>query len=156
MRTAYRVLAYLVAAEVVVQAAAMAFGVAGLSHWVNTGGVFDRAVLDGDVFPFPEVAGFIVHGINGSIVIPALALSLVVVSVFAKVPRGSAWAVAVFVLVGVQATLGFSASDLPALGALHGLNALLLFATALFAGRRARVPASDQGATEPVPSAAQV
>ena len=156
MRTAYRVLAYLVAAEVVVQAAAMAFGVAGLSHWVKAGGVFDRSVFDGAEQAFPEVAGFIVHGINGSIVVPALALALVVVSVFAKVPRGSTWAVAVFVLVGVQATLGFSAADLPALGALHGVNALLLFGTALFAGRRARVAAPDQGATEPVPSAAQV
>ena len=59
-------------------------------------------------------------------------------------------------LVGVQASLGFSASDLPALGALHGINALLLFATALFAGRRARVAASEQVAAEQVPSAAQV
>jgi hypothetical protein len=156
MRTAYRVLAYLVAAEVVVQAAAMAFGVAGLSHWVNTGGVFDRAVLDGNVFPFPEVAGFIVHGINGSIVVPALALSLVVASVFAKVPRGSSWAVAVFVLVGIQATLGFSAADLPALGALHGVNALLLFATAFFAGRRVRVAAPAEVPADPVRSTAEV
>ncbi len=156
MRTAYRVLAYLVAAEVVVQAAAMAFGVAGLSHWVKGGGVFTLAVIDESADAFPEVIGFIVHGINGSIVVPALALALVVVSVFAKVPRGSAWAVAVFVLVGVQATLGFSASDLPALGALHGINALLLFATALVCGRRARGAVSVPVDAEQAATAAQV
>jgi hypothetical protein len=150
MRTAYRVLAYLVAAEVVVQAAAMAFGVAGLTHWVKAGGVFTLSAFDADVDPFPEVVGFMVHGINGSVVVPALALFLVVCSVFAKVPRGVSWAVAVFVLVGVQATLGFSASGLPALGALHGVNALLLFGTALVAGRRARVPAPAPEAAEQV------
>jgi hypothetical protein len=148
MRTTYRVLAYVIAAEVVVQAAAMAFGVAGLSHWVKAGGVFDRSVFDGADQAFPEVAGFIVHGINGGIVIPVLALALLVVSFFAKVPRGSWWAGGVLLLVMVQGMLGYSASDLPALGALHGLNALLLFGTALFAGRRASATAAVPAAAE--------
>jgi hypothetical protein len=156
MRTTYRVLAYVLAAEVVVQAAAMAFGVAGLSHWVKAGGVFDRSVFDGNDQPFPEVAGLIVHGINGGIVVPVLALALLVVSVFAKVPRGSWWAGAVLLLVGVQGMLGYSASDLPALGALHGVNALLLFTTALLAGRRARVPAPEPVGNEPSRSTATV
>ena len=156
MRTAYRVLAYLIAAEVVVQAAAMAFGVAGLSHWVKAGGVFDRAVFDGATAPFPEVTGLILHGINGSAVIPALALLLLVCSVFAKVPRGSWWAGAVLVLVGVQATLGYSAADLPALGALHGVNALLLFTAALLTARRARVPRASRAEADEPRSAATV
>src|SRR5215212_2945487 len=108
MRTTYRVLAYLIAAEVAVQ----------------TGGVFDSAVIESDENPFPEVWGLIVHGINGSAVIPLLALVLLVCSFFAKVPRGVAWATAVFVLVAVQVMLGFSVRDVPALGALHGVNAL--------------------------------
>ena len=78
------------------------------------------------------------HGINGSIVVPALAVLLVVVSFFAGVSRGVAWAVGVFAVVIVQVMLGFSAADLPALGALHGVNALLLFAVAFLAARRAR------------------
>lgn len=156
MRTLYRVLAYLIAAEVVVQAGAMAFGVAGLSHWVKAGGVLDRSVFDGATDPFPEVAGLIVHGINGSVVVPALALLLLVSSVFAAVPRGSWWAGAVLLLVAVQAMLGFSASDLPALGALHGATALLLFTAAVLTGRRARVPVAGTDAAEPARSAAQV
>ena len=140
MRTVYRVLAYLVALEVVVQAAALALAFAGLAHWVEGGGVFDSASIDGDSNPFPEVVGLFVHGINGSIVVPLLALLLVVSSFFARVPRGVAWALAVLGLVVVQVMLGFSAADVPALGAVHGTNALLLFTAALITARRARVP----------------
>ena len=55
-------------------------------------------------------------------------------------------------LVGVQAQLGFMAGDLPALGALHGLNALLLFAAALHTALRvagAADPAVAAPAAEP-------
>jgi heme A synthase len=156
MRTAYRVLAYLIAGLVVVQAGAMAFGVAGISHSLKTGGVVDRSAFDGDPDAFPEATGLVLHEVNGGIVIPALALVLLVVSVFAKVPRGVMWAGAVFGLVAVQATLGFSAGDLPALGALHGVNALLLFATALLAGRRARAQAPTPADAEPSRSTATV
>jgi heme A synthase len=140
VRTVYRVLASLVALEVVVQAAALALGFAGLAHWVNTGGVADSASIGGEEDPFPEAVGFLVHGINGSIVVPALALLLVVASFFAGVRRGTAWALGVLGLVVVQVMLGFSAADVPALGAVHGTNALLLFTTALLAARRARAP----------------
>lgn len=136
MRKVYKVLAYLVAAEVAVQAMAMVFAVAGLGKWVNEGGVFDKAVFESEQSPFPEVVGFIVHGINGSMVIPAIALALLVVSFFAKIPGGVKWAGIVLLLVAVQVTLGFAGHDLPALGALHGLNALALFGTAFYTARR--------------------
>jgi heme A synthase len=139
MRTVYRVLASLIALEVVVQAAALALAFAGLAHWVEGGGVFDSASIEGDSNPFPEVVGLIVHGINGSIVVPLLALLLVVSSFFARVPRGVRWALIVLGLVVVQVMLGFSAADVPALGAVHGTNALLLFTAALVTARRARV-----------------
>jgi len=66
------------------------------------------------------------------------------------------WALIRKQVVDARWTLGFSAADLPALGALHGINALLLFATALFAGRRARVAAPVPVDAEQVSSAAQV
>ena len=71
MRTAYKVLAYLVAAEVAVQAMVMVWAIAGLVKWVDGGGVFDKAVIESQGTPFPEVAGIIVHGINGIFVVPA-------------------------------------------------------------------------------------
>ena len=148
MRTVYKVLAYAVAVEVALQASFMVLGIAGLGKWVDAGGTFDKAALENDQGLFPEAVGFMLHGINGSIVIPVLALVLVIVSFFARVPRGVRWAAIVFGLVMLQGTLGFAGHALPAMGALHGLNALVLFAAALYAGRLARVPATS-GAAEP-------
>jgi hypothetical protein len=139
MRTAYKVLAYLVAAEVAVQAMVMVWAIAGLGKWVEGGGVFDKSIIESEgTPPFPEVLGIIVHGINGSFVIPALALLLLIVSFFTKVRGAIKWAAIVFVLVAVQAQLGFMGHEFPAAAAVHGLNALALFATALYAARRLR------------------
>jgi len=139
MRTAYKVLAYLVAAEVAVQAMVMVWAIAGLSKWVAGGGVFDKGVTESEGSPpFPEVAGIIVHVNNGFFVIPALALLLLIVSFFTKVRGGIKWAVIVFALVVVQVMLGILGHEFTLGGALHGLNALALFATALYAGRRLR------------------
>lgn len=149
MRTVYKVLAYAVAIEVAIQAMAVVYAVAGLGKWVSEGNTFDQSLIEGEGEPpFPEVLGFIVHGINGSLVIPAIALLLVIASFFAKVRRGVLLAFAVFGLVAAQATLGFAGHGIPALGALHGLNALLLFATALYAARSAR-PARAEAAAAP-------
>ena len=159
MRRVYRILAYLVAAGVVVQAMAIVYGVAGLAKWINAGGVFDKATAESDA-AFPEVLGFAVHGINGTIVIPVLTLALLVCSFFAKVHRSVRWAALVLLLVFVQINLGFAGPDLPALGALHGLNALALFSVAFYTGCRARAGAPDaknatgaKDAAEAVPSA---
>ena len=142
MRAAYKVLAYLVAAEVAVQAMVMVWGIAGLGKWVDGGGVFDKAVIESQGTPFPEVAGILVHGINGAFVVPALALLLLIVSFFTKVGGAIKWAVVVFVLVVVQGQLGFLGHDFPLAGALHGLNALALFGAAIHTGRRLRAAAA--------------
>jgi hypothetical protein len=152
MRTAYKVLAYLVAAEVAVQAMVMVWAIAGLGKWVEGGGVFDKAVIEEAIgsggVPFPEVAGLLVHGINGAFVIPGLALLLLIVSFFTKVRGAIKWAVIVFVLVVVQGQLGFLGHEFPLSGALHGLTALALFGVALYAGRRLRA-ATAVGAEQP-------
>jgi hypothetical protein len=141
MKTGYRVLAYLVAVEVVVQAMAIVYAVAGLGKWVDRGGVFDKSVMESDESPFPEVVGIIVHGVNGMMIIPLIALLLLIFSFFAKIPGGVKWAGLVFLLVVVQVTLGGLGHAIPALGAMHGLNALLLFTAALHTARRSRVAA---------------
>jgi len=138
VRSVYKVLTYVLAAEVVIQAMAMVYAVAGQGRWVMEGGVLDKAVLESREYVFPEVLGYTIHGVNGAIVIPLLALLLLVFSFFAKVPGGVKWAGIVLLLVVLQATLGIAGYSVPLLGALHGLNALLLFSTALYAGLRVR------------------
>jgi hypothetical protein len=142
MRTAYKVLAYLVAAEVAVQAMVMVWAIAGLSKWVDGGGVFDKSVIEGSIeggaMPFPEVFGILVHGINGMFVVPGIALLLLIVSLFTKVRGAIKWALIVFVLVVAQGQIGFLGHEFPLAGLLHGLNALALFGVALYAARRMR------------------
>ena len=114
MRSVYRVLAFVIAAEVVVQAAAIAFAVYGLGRWVEDGGTLDKTLLERDDSSVGGAAGFAIHGVNGTMVVPVLALVLLVVSFFAAVPGGAKWAGAVFALVVVQAALGFVGQGVPA------------------------------------------
>ena len=93
MRIAYKLLAYLVAAEVAIQAMVMVWAVAGLGKWVDEGGTFDKAVMESAAMPFPEIAGIIVHGINGTFVVPGIALLLLIVSFFLHVRGAIKWAV---------------------------------------------------------------
>jgi hypothetical protein len=143
MKKVYRTLAYVVAAEVVAQAMLMVWAIAGLTRWVNNGGVFDKAIMEDRQMPYPELIGIPLHALNGGIVIPAIALVLLICSFFAQVPGGSKWAGLVLVLAIVQGQLGYLGPELPAAGALHGLNALMLFLAALHTARRSRVGASD-------------
>lgn len=144
MKSAYRWLAMIIAVEVAVQAAAIAFAAFGVFKWVEDGGVLNKQVMESDNGPeFSGVAGFMIHGMNGEMVIPLLALVLLVVSFFAKVPGGVKWAAYVLLAVVVQVLLGMFAHGAPWLGILHGLNALVLFMVALTASRRVA------GAAEP-------
>ena len=141
MRTAYKVLAYIVAAEVAIQAMAMVWAIAGLVKWIDAGGVFDKSIMETGATPFTEVFGIIVHAINGTFVIPAIALLLLIVSFFTKVRGAIKWAVIVLVLVIAQGQIGYLGHEFPLAGALHGLNALALFGAALYTGRRMRTAA---------------
>ncbi|MEO5708549.1 MAG: hypothetical protein ABIQ59_01815 [Nocardioidaceae bacterium] len=136
MRSVYRVFAFIIAAEVVIQAAAIAFALFGLGKWIEDGGTLNKATMEGDDSGVGGVAGFAVHGINGTMIVPLLAIVFLVVSFFAKVPGGVRWAGITFALVVVQVTLGLLGHNVPALGALHGINALALFSVALMAGKR--------------------
>jgi hypothetical protein len=152
MRVGYKALAYAIAADVAIQAALIVLAVAGLGKWVNDGNVFDKSVMETEQSPFPEAIGIPLHSLNGSVVIPLLALLLVIFSFFAKVRGGTKWAGLVLLLVLVQGTLGFLAHQLPVIGSLHGINALLLFGTAVHTGRRASAKATQPAAEalEPV------
>lgn len=137
MKGIYRGLAFLVAAEVAIQAAVMVYAIAGLGIWVEQdSGVLDKAAFESGDELFPEIVGFMIHGINGMMVIPALALILFIVSFFAKIPGGVKWAGLVLLAVVVQVALGLFGHENAIFGGLHGLNALLLFGLAVMAGKR--------------------
>jgi hypothetical protein len=136
MRSTYRALAYIIAAEVVIQAAVITYAMFGLSQWVDAGGTLNKSVWDDPNASFTGAAGFAIHGINGEMVVPLLALVLLVVSFFAKVSGGPKWAGTILALVVIQVLLGLLAHAAPLLGPLHGINALILFSVAVMAGRR--------------------
>ena len=136
MAKAYRVLAYLIAFEVALQAAFIAWGVFGLSHWIEGGHSLDKKTFDDrSTFHFTEERGFMFHGINGQMIIPLLSLALLVVALIWKGPGAVRAAAIVLGLVVLQVVLGMTAEDVPFLGALHGLNALLVFGAAVRAGK---------------------
>lgn len=144
LKSAYRVLAYLVALEVVIQAAAIAFATFGLLGYVSGGGVLDQTAQRAHAYS--GAVGFIVHSVNGQMITPVIALVLLVVALFAKVPGGFTWAAIVLVTVVVQVLLGQFAHVLPALGWVHGALAIGLFIVAVIAARRpdtALMAASD-------------
>jgi hypothetical protein len=146
MKSAYRIFGYLIAMEVAVQAAAIAYASFGVGKFIDDGGTLDKSVVEADDLPFDEVVGFTVHGINGQFVIPLLALILLIVSIFAKVPRGVQWAAGILVIVVVQVVLGILAHDVTWLGLLHGINAILLAAIASTAASRVDTPVATPAA----------
>jgi hypothetical protein len=154
VKNIYRVLAYLVALQVVVQAAAIAYGFFGITHFVDTGGTIDKAFVESGSAHFPGDSGLAIHGMNGSLIVPIFALVFLIFSFFAKIPGGVKWAAITFGLTAVQVALGIFSHILFGLGALHGINAMALFAVAVMAGmrvRRATAFASDaEVVAEPV------
>jgi hypothetical protein len=142
MRKTYRILALLIAVEVVVQAAALAWAMFGLGAWIDEGNTFNKTMLECSDCPwnFTEERGFMIHGLNGMILIPLLSLVLLVVSFFVRDKTLLRWAGLVFVLVMVQSqVLPYAGREYPVFGALHGLNALVLFAAALATWRKGKV-----------------
>ena len=142
MRAAYRVIAVLIALGVVVQASSIAYAAFAVSHAIDDGAIIKSDSTVGD-------AGFGVHGISGMMVIPLLAIVLFLVSFRAGVPAGVTWAGYVLLATVVQVVLGFASHAVPTLGWLHGINALVLFALAALAARRA----SGSPAPQPTASA---
>jgi hypothetical protein len=139
MRAAYRILAMLVAIGVVVQVAVVAWGWFSVLHTVDDGGTFGN----GD-----ETAGMTAHSVIGFMIMPVIALLLLVVSFFARIPGGVPWALIVFGDTVLQVLLAIVSGPAPVIGALHGINALALAAFASIAMRKARL------AGTPTPAAA--
>ena len=122
MRTAYRVLAYVIAAVVAIQAAAIGYAVFAQLNWIENGGTLDKATLESSA---PGTGALIFHALEGFAVF-LVALALLIVSFFAKIPtrraggQSSCWP-ATF----VQIALGALSHMLAAIGAVHGAFALV-------------------------------
>jgi len=132
MKAAYKWLAFAIAVEVVVQAAVIAYGYASLGKYVD-----DGATLTKDTDSFPGLTSLIIHGANGMVLIPLLAIALLVVAVLSRIPGAPKVAGILLGLVVLQVLLGMFGHDLPFLALLHGVNALAIFGFAAMTGVRA-------------------
>jgi len=137
MRNAYRVLAFSIPVLVALQAAFIALNTFGMFAWVDDGNALTKSVLDADSLDWDGAAGAVLHGIVGMMVIPLVALGLLAVSFFAKVPGGVWWAGIVVAVTVLQVLLAFAGFGSPVVGALHGLNAFVLLGVAMSAGQKA-------------------
>ena len=152
MRRFYSGLAWTIAAGVVVQAAAIAFAFGGVLNRVSSGDVIDKALLESGGAGGTGELGFWIHAIGG-LTLPLVATALLIVSFFVRVPGARLWAAIMLALIVLQVVLGFSLTDMPYLGLIHGANALAVLGAAVFAALRVRrAPrvrdAADADATE--------
>ena len=159
MRKVFSALAWIIAGGVVVQAAAIAFAFGGVLNRVSEGGVVDKALLESGGAGGSGELGFWIHGIVGGGVMPLLGIALLAVSFFVRIRGARLWAAITFGLIALQATLGFSITDIPYLGLIHGANALAIVLAAVmsaFRVRRAPQPGAGmqgEGATSDAVSA---
>jgi heme A synthase len=126
---AYRVIAYLIAAGVLLQAAFIGYAWFEVINAVDSGTVINE--------DYEGNAGHIAHGVGGMMVIPLLSLVLLITSFFTKTVGASKRAGMVLGALVLQVALGFISFGVPLLGALHGINAFLVLAAALYAARLA-------------------
>ena len=117
MRTAYKVVAHIIAAAVVIQAALIAWSMFGLIPDLENGTI-----------PAEPPLTAMMHGMIGMYAAPVLVLALVVIALLAH--AGLKWALWLLLAVAVQITLAFLAFDAAWVGALHGLNAFTIIALA--------------------------
>jgi Family of unknown function (DUF6220) len=142
MRSTYRYLAWAVPVLVVIQAMAIAVAVFGLGAY-NSDHSLPKDLPNSDV-SFTGDFGFMIHGMFGQTLIPLVAIVLLVVSFFAKVPGGTKWAGLILGDVVLQVALAFISFGAPVLGLLHGLNAFVLLGLGVMAGRAAMAKVAEE------------
>jgi hypothetical protein len=147
MKSAYRVLAGLICLLVLVQSASIALGTFGIIHFVEGGNDYTKAV--GETGAGAAEAGGIGQSIHsiGATAVTLVAIILLVVAFLAKIEDGLKWAVIVFVAVLLQWGFAIAAFQAPVVGLLHGVNAFVIFGTAMTAMQKAK--ASTAAPVEP-------
>jgi heme A synthase len=130
VRVVYRILAMLIAVGVVVQAAAIAFAMFDIEHKTDDGVFYTKDSDNG---------GIALHAVLGEMVIPVIALALLIVAFFARIPGGVKWAAITFGVLVLQVVLAYAGKPVPFIGVLHAINAFALAAVASIAMRQARL-----------------
>lgn len=127
MRATYRILGHSIAGLVVVQAAAIALWVFGLLHWLDEGNghTLTPALTEDGLDGVTGSVGILIHSV-GAAVVALLAIVMLIVSFFAKIPDGVKWASFVFLAVLFQWFIAIVSFGVPGLGFLHGANAIAI------------------------------
>lgn len=150
MRAAYRALAHSIAGFVAIQAAAIGLWVFGMFKWVDDGHSLTPQVSDDRLEGVTGSVGITIHSF-GAMIVALLAIILLIVSFFAKIPGGTKWAGFVFLAVLVQWVVAIVSFEVPGLGFVHGLNALVI---AWLGWRAAKQAGVIDGSTAPSAQAA--
>jgi hypothetical protein len=135
MRATYKALCHTIAGLVVVQAAAIAFAMFGVLHYVDGGDSLNKSLAE-DRSGFDGAAGWVVHSF-GAILISLIVIILLILSLFAKIPGGTKWAGILFLVVLLQWVLAIVAFGAPVVGALHAINAFAIAGIAEAAAKQA-------------------
>lgn len=117
MRTAYKIVARLIALAVVIQAAVIAWSMYEAISFLQQG-----------IMPEGPPIGAMLHGNIGMYVVPVLAIALVAIALFAH--AGLKWALLTLLAVALQIALAFAAFNASWVGMLHGINAFAVLALA--------------------------
>ena len=126
MRAAFRWLAAILFVLVVVQIGFAAFGAFDAVHKADKGAISKKTIED----------GFGVHAAIGSLILIVMLVLLIMAAAGRCGPDLVRLSAAIFALGVIQLLLGLVSTSAPAIGFLHGVNALLIFsATGLLAHR---------------------
>src|SRR5262245_10498832 len=147
MRATDRCLCGLTMLLVLVQSAAIAFGMFGVLSFVDGGDDYTKSISEGR----PADAGGIGMNIHsfGAMAVALVAIILLIVSFFAKIDGGVKWAGIVFLTVLLQWVFALIAFGAPVVGLLHGINAFFIFGTAMTAMQHAKAVEAPAPATAP-------
>jgi small-conductance mechanosensitive channel len=119
VRSAFRWLSATLFAAVVVQVALAAFGGFDAVHKAEHVSISKKMVED----------SFTAHGILGSVIVLVMLVVLIVAAAGRLGPAQTKLAGVIFGLGVLQYILGIVSTSAPAIGLLHGLNALAIFST---------------------------
>jgi hypothetical protein len=134
MRSAYKGIAHAIAAGVVLQAV-----------WIALAWFMVIKDLDDGKTITKDYEGNFAHGLHsifGMGVLPLLGIALLVVAFLVKTPGAVKWAGYVLLAIVLQIVLAFISFGVPAIGALHGLNAFVIIGLAEVAARQLGAPAA--------------